>query len=97
MMHGETDHYTVSISGPGDLLPRFEQVLDHLPAGAIVGDETGATLLFDVLAHDDDEAVEWAWLRAQGVLRVDDDVFITVSPAEPDEPLSWWRRMLRIF
>jgi len=87
--------YTVHVHGSGALLPQFEQVLDFLDSPVIVGDERGATLIYDVRASDLDTAIEWAWLRAQGFVRIDDEVILTVAPSEGDEaPHPWWKRLL---
>ena len=90
--------YTVSVTGPGDLAPGFEQMLDALAAPAMVGDETTptVTLYFDVRARNRDQAVERAWLRSQSF--VGPDVTVTIVPSDEVEgrnaPL--WRRLLRL-
>lgn len=89
--------YTVSVTGPGALAGRFEQLLDVLPAAALEGSEHSevVTLYFDVRARHRDAAIEAAFLRAQGAIGIDDPIWLSVvrsSTVEGRKP--WWRRVL---
>lgn len=87
--------YTVSLTGPGDLMGRFEQMLDVLPGAALEGDESlpVATLWFDVRAPNADAAVERAFLRAQNVLRGAEVTFEVVLSRTVEGRRPWWREL----
>jgi hypothetical protein len=90
--------YTVSITGAGTLAPRFEQMLDVLPAAAMEGGEGhgAATLWFDVRARNADAAIERAYLRTHRLLSDASDVTFAIVPSRAVEGRRpWWRRALR--
>lgn len=95
--------YTVSVTGPGSLAPRFEQLLDALPAAAMEGSEETrvATLWFDVTARDGTQAVERAHSRIAGLLRstaLDLPLTFAVARSSTIEGRRpWWRRLLTTF
>lgn len=89
--------YTVSVTGAGALAPRFEQMLDVLPAAAMEGTEetSTVTLWFDVKAPNPDAAIERAYLRAQSVLRIEDAVTFAIVRSDTVEGRRpWWRTLL---